>query len=346
MNLLSSDKKNFREVADKLRTGNILAVAESCGLALAESFFTDDQDNQATITGYEKLIGVNIIRKLQDEFNGNPAGLKNKLSRLVKHAAVMAKHHPSEINDGPSIRESMFVILPDYKDDETFLKEVTRTIESLSPQGTCKVSTGGNPNEIVVINLESNLTPRYLKSVEVLRNSYDRLMGSAQGKVALFETQLEDYESLPSLYKLTDEELRRQKEEMQKKAIPHLLMARGMNILQEYEEPETGITKLAVISTDEYGSIDYDNITVLGKNIELCVEKLDENACTLLSNKINESLSREYRHIEKQTTLKQAMAQEVKSITAAHNNSISDPVVRAFNEAFKVAREIIDKINA
>ncbi|MCD8261115.1 MAG: hypothetical protein LUD15_06185 [Bacteroides sp.] len=119
-----------------------------------------------------------------------------------------------------------------------------------------------------------------------------------------------------------------------------------MNILQEYEEPETGLTKLAVISTDEYGSIDYDNITVLGKNIELCIEKLDENACTLLSNKVTESLRREYRHIEKQTTLKQAMAEKVKSITAAHNNSISDPVVRAFNEAFKVAREIIDKINA
>ncbi|MCD8261116.1 MAG: hypothetical protein LUD15_06190 [Bacteroides sp.] len=216
MNLLSNDKKNFREVVDKLKTGNILSVAESCGLALAESFFTDDQDNQATITGYEKLIGVNIIRKLQDEFNSNPAGLKNKLSRLVKYAAVMAKHHPSEINDGPSIRESMFVILLDYKDDEAFLKEVTRTIESLSPQGTCKVSTGGNHNEIVVINLESNLTPRYLKSVEVLRNSYDRLMGSAQDKVARFETQLEDYESLPSLYKPTDEELQRQKEEMQK----------------------------------------------------------------------------------------------------------------------------------
>ena len=122
---------------------------------------------------------------------------------------------------GPKVRSSMFVILPDYDQNPAFLQKVEDLIKSLTKEGEVKVSRGGNSNEIVIINLETNLTPRYLEVVGKLRQSYDRLMNSKQGKVARFETQLEDYEGfipmgmnecielhkLPSLYKPTDREV-------------------------------------------------------------------------------------------------------------------------------------------
>lgn len=226
MGMLNPEKKNFREVAEKLKTGNIINVMEQAGLAQASNFFTNETGREY-IPGYEKLIGENIIKKLQDEFNGNDEGLKEKLGRLVRHAAIMNKHRDVEVNNGPKVRSSMFVILPDYDQDKDYLQKVEDTIKSLTPEGQIKVSRGGNSNEIVVITLETNLTPRYLQTVYVLRQNYDRLMGSRQGQVARFETQLEDYKGfksigiddciaqgyLPSLYMPTDEELRKMQEE-------------------------------------------------------------------------------------------------------------------------------------
>lgn len=226
MGMLNPEKRNFREVAEKLKTGNVISALEQVGLSQASNFFTNETGRDY-IQGYEKLIGVNIIKKLQDEFSGNDEGLKEKLGRLVRHAAIMNKHRDVEVNNGPTVRSSMFVILPDYDQDNNYLQKVEDIIKSLTPEGQIKVSRGGNSNEIVVITLETNLTPRYLQTVYVLRQNYDRLMASKQGRVARFETQLEDYKGfkslgiedciaqgyLPSLYLPTDEELRKMQEE-------------------------------------------------------------------------------------------------------------------------------------
>lgn len=219
LGVLNPEKRNFREVADKLKAGTIISKLEEVGQEQANNFFANEVGNDY-IPGYEKLIGVNIIQKLHDEFSGNPEGLKEKLNRLVRHAAITNVHRSVEVNNGPKIKSSMFVILPDYDQDTAFLQDVEDTIKSLTKEGQIKVSRGGNSNEIVVINLETNLTPRYLEAVHTLKVSYDRLMSSHQGKVARFETQLEDYEGfapmnveecvkmnkLPSLYKPTDKE--------------------------------------------------------------------------------------------------------------------------------------------
>lgn len=219
MGILNPDKRNFREVADKLKAGTIISKLEEIGQEQANSFFANEIGKDY-IPGYEKLIGVNIIQKLQDEFSGNDEGLKEKLDRLVRHAAITNIHRGVEVNNGPKVKSSMFVILPDYDQDLNFLQKIEDTIKSLTREGQIKVSRGGNSNEIVVINLETNLTPRYLEAVHTLKENYDRLMASHQGKVARFETQLEDYEGfipmnveeciklnmLPSLYKPTDKE--------------------------------------------------------------------------------------------------------------------------------------------
>jgi hypothetical protein len=219
MGMLNPEKRNFREVTEKLKAGNIIAMVEEDGQKQANNFFANNV-GQDYIPNYEKLIGVNIIEKLEKEFSGNDEGLKEKLARLVRHAAVTNKHNEVEVNMGPKVRSSMFVILPDYDQNPAFLQKVEDLIKSLTQEGQIKVSRGGNSNEIVIINLETNLTPRYLEVVSKLRASYDRLINSKQGKVARFETQLEDYEGfipmgkdeciklhkLPSLFKPTDRE--------------------------------------------------------------------------------------------------------------------------------------------
>ncbi|MCH5311146.1 MAG: DUF4339 domain-containing protein [Prevotella sp.] len=217
--LLNPERPNFREVADKLNTGTLISTFEKIGEEEATNFFSNEIGRDY-IPGYEKLIGVNIIKKLYDEYSGNDEGLREKLNRLVRHAAITNKHRGIEVNNGPKVRSSMFVILPDYDDNPDFLQKIEDLIKSFTSEGNIKVSRGGNSNEIVVITLETNLTPRYLQNVYTLKEDYDRLMNSQQGRVARFETQLEDYagieplnieeckkmDVLPSLYLPTDEE--------------------------------------------------------------------------------------------------------------------------------------------
>ncbi len=218
--MLNPEKRNFREVSEKLKAGNIIATVEDEGQKQSNNFFAKGVGKDY-IPNYEKLIGVNIIEKLEKEFSGNDEGLKEKLNRLVRHAAITNIHRSVEVNMGPKIDSSMFVILPDYDQNPAFLQKVELLIKSLTGEGDIQVSKGGKSNEIVVINLETNLTPRYLDVVYKLRQSYDRLVNSKQGKVARFETQLEDYDGfipmgkeecqklnkLPSLYKPTDREI-------------------------------------------------------------------------------------------------------------------------------------------
>lgn len=225
MGLLNPDKPNFREVAEKLKAGNLISIVEQIGEKEATDFFAQETGRDY-IQGYEKLIGVNIIQKLHDEFSGNDEGLKEKLRRLVRHAAITNKHRDVEVNNGPKVRSSMFVILPDYDAEPAFLDKIENLIKSFTSEGNIKVSKGGNSNEIVVITLETNLTPRYLQNIYTIKEAYDRLMASRQGQVARFETQLEDYkgfapmgiedcirmEMLPSLYCPTDDEIEKVKQ--------------------------------------------------------------------------------------------------------------------------------------
>ena len=79
--LLNPDKRNFREVADKLKAGTIISKVEEEGQDEANNFFINEVGKDY-IPGYEKLIGINIIQKLQEEFSGNDEGLKEKLHCL------------------------------------------------------------------------------------------------------------------------------------------------------------------------------------------------------------------------------------------------------------------------
>lgn len=345
LKLLSRDKQDFKEAREKLTYGQILERAEQTGLVLAESFFERKTDADK-IEGYEQLVGINIIEKLQKDFNGNPAGLKKKFERLVRHASVLSRHNPSEVNDGPAIKQQTFVIIPGYKPNPEFQKKVVDSILSASPNPQfSKVSIGGASTEIVVINLEANITPRYLRSVEILRKKHDELFASSQGKTARFETQLEDYDALPSLFKKSDKEVEQERQQMQAAAIPNLLFAKAMGILKAKESKETGLSTLCYTPVDEFGLPDFENEVRLGRNIEKSVAKITPEIAILLDKAVYEKLKNDYRHVDRQAELRKAVAADVTSIMESHDNNSEDAVVMMFSKAFKQVNTTINSLN-
>lgn len=343
---LASDKQNFKEAAEKLNRGNVKQQLEQIVMEQASSLFADANQTK-NIPQLDQLIGVNIIDKLKTEFSGNEEALKEKLKRLVSHAAVMAKENPTEIHDGPQIRRSMFIVLPSYDKDQVFLDKLKNIIQGLAPstEEIPKVSEGGNENEIIVMNLEANITPRYLMAVKYLHEDYDKLMTSAgKADIALFETRIEDYENpLPSLFKPTDAEIKAQHEAEIEKALPNILLAKAMNILTMVEDPETGLEKLAYIPEDEDGLLDLSNMIVLGRSIEKSMDKIDSRMAKILEVAVRTKLIKEYRHIDKQTEVKASVLTEIKSIISK-NGALSE-ISKKFNQAFKCIKETFERIN-
>lgn len=348
IDLLSTDKRNFTEVKEKLTKGVLIENAAKEGQRMAETFFINNV-GEDVIPDYEQLIGVNIIKKLHDEFDGNPTGLKQKFEILVKQAAVMAKHNPSEVNDAPSpIKESTFVIIPEYKEDENFQKQLITAIQEASNVPNIKVSIGGKSNEIVVINLEGNLTPRYLASVDILRKSSQRLLLSKVGDVARFETQLEDYEELPDLFKEDDATKAKrelsEKQKLESEALPILLLAKGMDILVDYTD-KNGEHRLRYIPEDEDGLPDMDNAIILASTIEKSLGKMNKELLSKLSIAVEKALKTSFRHVDKQAELRKEIASLVKQTMTAYDNDVENVVVKQFNTAFKVVKNKIESLN-
>ena len=197
----------------------------------------------------------------------------------------------------------------------------------------------------MVINLEANITPRYLRSVDVLRKKHDDLFASPQGKVARFETQLEDYDSLPSLFKKSDKELEEERMQMQAAAIPNLLFAKGMGILKAKDSKETGLSMLCYTPVDEDGLPDIENEVRLGRNLEKSVAKITPDIAQLLGKAVKELLMRDYRHVDRQAELRKSIAADVAAIMEAHDNNSEDAIVQTFSKAFKQVKNMINALN-
>ena len=296
--LLSKDKQNFTEAKEKLTKGSVLTTISKKALEQATSFFKLNTDKDA-IEGYEQLVGINIIEKLSKEFDGNPSGLRAKFDRLIRHASVLEKHNPTEVNDGPQIKHWTFIIIPNDKNHQEFQQRVIETIRDCCPYPEySNISVGGESNEIVVINLESMITPRYLESVRILRNAQDRLFESQHGEVARFETQLEDYEvELPSLFCLTDAEINAEKKAMQESALPYLLLAKGMGILKSKENKTTGKSILCYTPLDEDGLPDLEKEVKLSSNIEKSLEKITQDFSKTLEKEVKDKLIKDYEQL-------------------------------------------------
>lgn len=344
---LNKESQTFLEAKNKFSKQYILDTISDIGETQAKVFFEQSEVFASKIPNYEKLMGVNILQKLKEDYSGNSEGLIERMRSLVMHAEVLAKHSESEINMGPRIRKYMFVIMPQYKEDPDFQQEVANTIARVSSGDidTIKIITGGLPNEIVVLRLEGNITPRYLSSVNVLRNAHQRLMTSQQGKVARFETQLEDYDELPSLYKEDDATKQAREKSMREEAIPYLLLAIGMGLVEIQENLETGRKAYAYTPKDEDGLPDFENRVELASTLEKSVEKMNAEFINTLQKEVNRRLYSDYRHIEKQDDLRDSIVSIVKNLIEQHGNNPSDRVAPIFQKANKKVREIIKKLN-
>ncbi|MFW5888040.1 MAG: hypothetical protein ACOCUH_04510, partial [Bacteriovoracia bacterium] len=344
---------------ERLKKMNKEVILENLTVAsdgIIKSLFANKQEIERISN--EQLLGGNILEKLKEKY---PSGEEEELITLIqdiaKQSDVMMIENKEQQSYADSGKKDRYceIIMPDFKGDPSYQQKIKELIETNVPNG--KVSFGGKPSEIIFMTVEASLQLRYFEIVKILREKYDMMMANTKGKAAsmchieaIELLSLDPKRSIPhyecnkvfNLFPLNDREKETLKTQVQDKAIPYLLIAKAIGLVEPMEDIDTGLVKLTYLPKNEYGLIDEDKRIVLGATLEESIGLIDQSVYDILSEDAGKALKNDYLHVEKKKSLIQKMVQDINELKERFNNSATNPVFVRFNKAANEAIKIIN----
>lgn len=332
MKMFTTDKKRQIDNASAIRNEwvkllgedaslSFHALLEKVDLSSLQDLFVKVCLNNATIalndwasgSGGQKLLDVNILEKIKNEYNTKDQ-LETFIIGLIRSTHCFLQFNAEEMaSPNPEYATTKKISLiqlciPEYNDPtnfrEKFIEMFTLCCEGFNPATDVAVSP--KKNQIVVIAAASAFPLRYVANVANLKTVYEsKLIGpqAELNKMVMFtETHAK---KLPELFA-------KSKEDMVEELIPTLLLAFGMGLPVRKEDPVTGGKFYAIGFEDEFG--DMGDWIKLGKNIFQAVETLtaSEADAKKITELVQSKLKSDYRHNEKKTVLRKSIASFVK----------------------------------
>jgi hypothetical protein len=364
---IAKDSGNFFERLKKANIDEIIHLLEIESMSLTRTFFNNDKEI-AKISD-DKFINQNILKKLQDDYSGNDNALKEKLNSLIKQAALLSKFDSSQQIDehAPQEQKATVIILPALKEDDEsklFNEKVIKMFKDIvsANSGIPQIETGGNQNEILILNIKRGAQARVFTTVKYLKEQYSSVM-AFKGDKAKFACHIEDVEILYTkaseekveslkidhrdksilyqLFPISPEEEKRMNLNMQNDALPFLLLGKACGVVLDAEHPETGRRILCIMKKTEL----FDEPIILGSNLSESLNNLDNELSFLLKSQTKSMLSENFKHISTHDEIKQNIKEELNSIQILFNNNPLNPTVKRFKDAALEALNILNILN-
>ena len=296
-----------------------------------------DRQNQHT---QQRLLGVNIIEKLRERYEGDQDGLRLYIHELVNHACNFLHFNNSEIQKvGPGIplaptRSSQFtVVLPSSPQHPEFVEQLKNAFIASYPGQVEFLDSDTKPNEIAIVNLTNLFPLRFVDQVSFLQQKYEARLQRPDADRAKIEIHIEgDGHQFPSLFVPSMEDVRTE-------AVPYLLLAKSMKLITEVENPATGVKQFAFLQKDQVG-FDLEPV-YLGEKFEEAFEKVNTVDLDQIKRKVQELLTSNYLHRDSREQIKATILEEVERIKQARNDNIEDPIFRRFNQGGRRAVELL-----
>jgi hypothetical protein len=289
----------------------------------------------------ERLLGVSIIDKLKDRYGNDPQQLKSYITDLVNRAGNFVALEPLEVQrvspgiaaGAPTAVNKFTVILPKAPEQAEFSKLLKETLRETKSGDVEIIESDGRPNEITLVSITNLFPLRYLKPLKFLEEKYLRRL-EIGGVRARLELHTEgDGNAWPRLFVASSAEVKQQ-------AMPYLLLAKVLGMVQEGKNPATGVEEVIFLSKDEDG---FDNDPIaLGKSISVSADGIDLEILHQLKTACTDLLSgADYLHQDKRTELRQKILAEVEAVKVQRNGNVQDELYRRFLEAGKRAVAIL-----
>jgi hypothetical protein len=340
------EQPTFKLMNQRLTEGTLADILESVcerNANVQEELMLNGQD--------EKLLNVNIIKRLRERFDGNEDELRNFVRKLISHSGCYLMLNQAEIGISlppmtvPSSRHHVdyTVFIPKSPDESAFVEKMVRHFQNERPAHVDQihvVECDNRPYELTFVTLTNLFPLRYASLVSTLRKKYDDRMKNDERDVMRRETELHT-ESPRSMYSNlfipNQEELEKAIADMQKEAQSYILLARAMGIMNGWENPVTGRHEIALITKDEYG-LDKDQI-LLGNVLRSTHTKVDQNTFTVLKSVVDTQLQNELKHVDERAALKGKIVEDMKVILEEFKGDRTDVEFQSWNGAGRTAIE-------
>jgi len=322
-------ERSFANLCDKTdydtATNIILDVCQQNAEAAMENAAQNDPLN--------KMVGVNIIEKLKQEYNTDEK-LEQFVRQCVQQAQVNLQFNTEEqgkvfANSGGGMMKMIQVSLPKFENDTNgFRDKLIKAFEQAYPGFNPKedVSVNYKQNQIVVVAAASGFPLRYVTNVKVIKQKYDTLLAAPDSALNKMVLHTESFkEPLPSLFEISTVDLF---ERLQKPVI----LAYAFGLIQQKENPVTG-AKFDAVNIPDPDGLGNGEWKELGKTLIQSTKTLAENYALAknVMSLVDDNLKKNARSNDQ----KESVKAEIRTILKEKILASPECENNEFNETYK-----------
>jgi len=284
----------------------------------------------------DKLLGVNILAKLQERYAHDNQGLRLYIADLVKQACNYLSFDQAEIQktglgipQSPTLFSRFTVILPQAQQQDSFITALKTAFRQSYHDEIEFLTSDVKPHEIVMINITNLFPLRFVSQVGFLQQKYQQRLNHPDRARRQLELHLEaDGSALPPLFVPTQTEVKKQ-------AWPYLLLAYTMQLIVTVKDNASGQQRLLYVQQDEDG---FDLAPLeLGEDLVAAYERLELTQLARLKQQVEAQMS----HYEP-SVLKQSIIDTVNHIKRHHcQQDITDERYQHVNAGGQAAMKIL-----
>lgn len=306
----------------------------------------------------DKLIGVNIIEKLYEQFGVDQNGLNDFVRNIVKYSGTYLNFNDSEItkkidnNNAPrpgvNIKvENIIVSIPQVEDKRDFVDKLKLAFRnSISGSKTLIFDEESTKlNEISIMSMTYCFPLRAVNELTFLKQKYDLTLSQNDKEMAQLVLHLEgDGTQYPKLFLKSTSEKRAEVEEknMFFTTLAYYLLGTALESIKLMDlENGTGKMHYGMNQTDKYGR-ELSPI-FFGAKITSAHGKIDPVTFEKIKNEVDSKLKGEFLNESKRMDLLKKMTLTLNdTIKSECNGNKSDPVYKDFFTSSDVAINLLE----
>ncbi|MEM5439928.1 tubulin-like doman-containing protein [Paraburkholderia diazotrophica] len=243
IDLAGTEVDSFDKLVRGVSLGAIISTISQTSATIVEMAHAEISKNLPPV------LQVNIVERLQKQYDANPNGLKTFVSGLYEKSGTMIQYNKTEVdrsvsnNAGGSrgTANTVAVFLPECESQKDFHATLTRLFEQQKdPASDTVVAPGKLSNEVVILKIASLMPARFIEPLSMMKRHYDGLLADFNESHLLHSDG--DGKKLPPLYARSSAEV-----SALAKRKPFLLVARLMDMIKERQNKTTGEQEWAFV---------------------------------------------------------------------------------------------------
>jgi hypothetical protein len=288
-----------------------------------------------------RILRVNLVDRLAKEYGRDRDALRSYVLQVVSRARTFLAVNDAEVGrsaagipkDQTKI-ENFTIIMPDAESTE-FRDLLASELRGAKPGNTELIiipddeqnRNKGKGREITLVNVTNVFPLRFARDAAFLRQKYE-------GRASAVAFQLHgegDGTDLPSLFV---------RSVSPKDVFPLFLIAKALNIVQRWEDPQTGVASVYLITKNE--RLRDNPPMLLGQTLDSAADEATGEIFDQTEATVQTLLAGEYLHQIKREQLMASINQELDAIKAEVKNPL-DKRYKTYLEAANRAEEILNK---